>query len=157
MYTEINSEWIELSQKLHKEPHFLHERITPEALACAAAEDRIVVRRKGRGVIACCVLWPALVVTCFEAGTIWVDEPFRGNGLCKQVFLECIEKRKGLPLFLITAHEGIKTMVSGCGWIEEIRDWRKVLRWKRVANPWGDRYPKDSTIKVPGKLFYNYW
>ncbi len=161
MYYEINSEWIELSQKLHKEPHFLLKRITPEALALAAAEDRIAVRRKGRGIIACCVLWRVLVATHYryryryEIGTIFVDEPFRGNGLCKQVFLECIEKREGSPLFLITANQNIREMVIKLGWTEELRNWTKVLRWKRIVDPWGKRYPKDSTIKAPGKLFYN--
>lgn len=153
----MNSEWIELPKKLHKEPHLLHARITPEALAKAAREDRMVVRRVEDRIIACGILWETPDVTYLEIGTIWVDEHFRGNGLCKQVFLECIEKRRGRSLFLITAQESISKMVSECGWTEEKRDWTTVEIWNLRANPWNDRYPENSTIKYPGKLFYRNW
>ncbi len=153
----MNTEWIELSKRLHKEPYLLHARITPEALAKAAREDRMVVRMAGDRIIACGILWETPDITCLEVGTIYVDEPFRGNGLCRQVFLECIEKRKGRSLFLITSQESISKMVSKHGWLEEKRDWTKVEIWNLRANPWNDRYPENSSIKYPGKLFYRYW
>ena len=152
----MNFEWIELSKWLHEEPHLLHKRLTPDHLALAAKEDRIVVRREGEMIIGCAILWTVPDDEFFELGTICVKKKFRGAGLHRVLFRECIEKRKGRSLFLITAHQGIKAMVSEAGWEEEQSDWTTVPLWKRIADPWGDRYPPDSTIKAPGKLYYRY-
>lgn len=152
----MNSEWLELSQRLFEEPHLLNTRLTPDFLARAADEDRIVVRRERSMIIACAVLWPVPDNEWFELGTIWVEKQFRRAGLHTAVFRECIEKRKGRSLFLITAQEGIKKMASEFRWTEEQKDWTTVPLWKRIADPWGDRYPQDSNIKAPGKLYYRY-
>lgn len=157
MHSEINSELRELLRRLLEEPYLLHERLTLESLIRAAEEGRLVVRRKGGVIIACSFLWVVSDDDWFELGTIWVKKQFRGDGLHTEVFRECIERRKGRSLFLITAHEGIKTMVTEFGWTEEEKDWTKVPLWKRIADPWDDRYPPDSNIKHPGKLFYNFF
>lgn len=153
----MNAELIELSERLCEEPHLLHKRLTPVHLAQATYEDRIVVRREGNMIIACAMFQIVPDDEFFELGPIWVRKKFRGAGLCTAVFRECIEKRRGRSLFLITAHEGIKAMASKFLWDEETEDWTTVPLWKRIADPWDDRYPVDSNIKKPGKLFFNYF
>lgn len=152
----MNSEWLELLHRLLKEPHLLNTRLTLDFLARAVAENRIVVRRKGYMIISCTILWTVPDDEWFELGTIWVDKRFRGNGLCKEMFRECIEKRRGHSLFLITSLHCIKTLASKFGWAEESEDWTTVPLWKRIADPWGDRYPANSNIKAPGKLYYRF-